>query len=164
MTENVSTARSDMLGGAGWAGFGLLILAESLRMDRFTAMGATLYTMPGLVPGILGSLLVLLGAWLGVRGYRRWRLLRGSGVETTQPLLNRRIATMLVATLVYSIGLIGRVPFMLATALFVTVFVYFFTPAEATFARRAVVAVLAGSITALVVVLVFERIFLVRLP
>ena len=164
MTENVSTARSDMLGGAGWAAFGLLIVAESLRMDRFTAMGATLYTMPGLVPGILGSLLMVLGTWLGVRGYRRWRLQRGTGADTATPLLNRRIATMLVATLVYSIGLIGRVPFMLATALFVTVFVYFFTPAEASPTRRAVVAVLAGSITALVVVLVFERIFLVRLP
>jgi len=164
MTGDVSSARSDMLGGAGWAAFGLLIVVESLRMDRFTSMGATLYTMPGLVPGILGSLLVLLGAWLGVRGYRRWRLHRGMVDAAARPLLNRRIVTMLVTTLAYSVGLIGRVPFMLATALFVSVFVYLFTPAEATPTRRAVVALLAGSITALVVVLVFERVFLVRLP
>jgi hypothetical protein len=164
MTDHVSTARADMLGGAGWAAFGTLVVAESLRMERFTSMGASLYTMPGLVPGILGGLLMLLGAGLGVRGYRRWRLQRGTGADTATPLLNRRIATTLAATLVYAIGLVGRVPFMLATALFVGVFVYVFTPVEATPTRRAVVALLAGSITALVVVLVFERIFLVRLP
>ena len=54
MSDGGNTARSDLRGGAGWAGFGLLILAESLRMDRFTAMGAELYTMPGFVPGMIG--------------------------------------------------------------------------------------------------------------
>ena len=54
MSEGGKTARSDLLGGAGWMGFGLLIVTQALRMDRFTSMGATLYTMPGFVPGIIG--------------------------------------------------------------------------------------------------------------
>ena len=53
MSEGVDSARSDLRGGAGWIGFGLLVVAESLRMDRFENMGSTLYTMPPyvLTPG-----------------------------------------------------------------------------------------------------------------
>ena len=54
MTEGGKTARSDLWGGAGWVLFGLLIVAGSLRMDRFESMGAQLYAMPGFVPGLLG--------------------------------------------------------------------------------------------------------------
>ena len=61
MSEGVNSARSDLRGGAGWIGFGLLIVGESLRMDRYTSMGATIYTMPGFVPGMIGAVLVLLG-------------------------------------------------------------------------------------------------------
>ncbi|MBA4267503.1 MAG: hypothetical protein C0453_20715, partial [Comamonadaceae bacterium] len=70
MSEGGKSARSDLWGGAGWTGFGLLILAETLRMDRFTSMGAQLYTMPGFVPGMLGGVIVLLGLVLMLRGWR----------------------------------------------------------------------------------------------
>lgn len=158
------SARADMLGGAGWAAFGLAIIIESLRMERFTAMGGTPYTMPGLVPGILGGLLVLLGASLAWRGWRQWRLHRGVRETAGRPLWNGRIAVMLATTLGYAIGLVGRAPFGPSTALFVALFVYLFAPPEASRRRRATLAVLAGLITGLIVVLVFEQVFLVRLP
>jgi hypothetical protein len=61
MSEGGQSARSDLWGGVGWAGFGLAIIAASWRMDRFESMGAQLYTMPGFVPGMLGGALLLLG-------------------------------------------------------------------------------------------------------
>ena len=98
MSEGGKTARSDLIGGAGWTGFGLLILAESLRMDRFTSMGATLYTMPGFVPGMIGSVIVLLGAVLMLRGWRRGKA-DGAQQEpdatANEPIVNRRIAITL---------------------------------------------------------------------
>ena len=121
MTEGGTTARSDLWGGAGWAGFGLLIVAASVRMERFESMGAQLYTMPGFVPGMLGGVLLLLGAVLMLRGWRR--SLRETVAEPATPLINRRIAITLALTLVYAGLLIGRAPFWLATALFVAVFV-----------------------------------------
>src|SRR3990167_4364821 len=138
MNEGPPSARSDLLGGAGWVAFGLLIIVESLRMDRFTGMGGTLYTMPGLVPGMLGALLMLLGLSLAWRGWRRWRLHRHAQSVTAQPLLNRRIVVMLATSLVYAIGLVGRAPFAASTALFVALFVYLFTPPEASPLRRGV--------------------------
>lgn len=161
MSEGGNTARSDLLGGAGWVFFGLLIVVESLRMDRFTSMGAELYTMPGFVPGMIGSVLVLLGGVLMLRGWRR----RASHPDGPgEPLLNRRIVITMALSLTYAGGLIGRAPFWLATFLFVTAFVACFTPPEASSLRRLAVAVLAGVLTAAVVTLVFEQVFLVRLP
>lgn len=172
-----------MLGGAGWMAFGAAILFEALRMDRFEQMGATLYTMPGFVPGMIGATIILLGLLLAVRGWRRQQAVAltfadagakpvdgladaaaTAEVEPTPPLLNQRTVATLVLSLTYAVLLIGRVHFVVATTLFVGAFVWFFTPPEASTQRRAAFAVLGGVITALVVYFVFQDVFLVRLP
>jgi hypothetical protein len=164
MTEGVNTARSDLWGGAGWAGFGLLIVIESLRMDRFKSMGAELYTMPGFVPGMIGGVLMLLGAILMLRGWSRRNMAVHTPDGPAEPLINRRVTVTLLLTLVYAVGLIGRLPFWLATALFVAAFVGYFAPPERPLPRRLTAAGLAGTLTALIVTLVFQYVFLVRLP
>ena len=158
--EAAPTARSDMLGGAGWMAFGAAILFEALRMDRFEQMGATLYTMPGLVPGMIGLVLMLLGGVLALRGWSR----RPAAPERGAPLLNARMLWTLALTLVYAAVLIGRVNFIVATAAFVGAFVWLFTPEDASRQRRWIFAVATGVLSALVVGFVFEDIFLVRLP
>jgi hypothetical protein len=162
MSDGGKTARSDLLGGAGWMVFGLLIVAESLRMDRFTSMGAELYTMPGFVPGMIGGVLVLLGLVLMLRGWRRSAA--GADAATPQALMNRRVAVTLGLSVLYAGGLIGRAPFWLATALFVAAFTWHFAPAEQARPKRLLAAALAGVLTAAVVTVVFQYIFLVRLP
>ncbi|MDR7094257.1 tripartite tricarboxylate transporter TctB family protein [Hydrogenophaga laconesensis] len=165
MSEGGKTARSDLIGGAGWVVFGLAIVIGSVRMERFESMGAELYTMPGFVPGMIGGLVALLGLVLMLRGWVR----RGSetpvpGAEAVEPLLNRRIVTTMLLTLVYAGLLIGRAPFWLVTALFVAAFVAIFMPPGSTPMRRAAVAMLAGVLTSAVVTLLFQQVFLVRLP
>jgi hypothetical protein len=164
MTGGGTAARSDLRGGAAWVGFGLLILIGSWRMERFESMGAQLYAMPGFVPALLGGTLVLLGLVLMLRGWaRRRHEVRAAGDELS-PLINRRIAVTLVLTLTYAVLLIGRLPFWLATALFVAGFVALFAPPEQPPARRVVVALLSGALTSAVVTWVFQFVFLVRLP
>ncbi len=165
MSEGGKTARSDLIGGAGWVVFGLVIVTGSVRMDRYESMGAELYTMPGFVPGMIGGLVALLGLVLMLRGWmRRGKDTVAVEAEPVEPLLNRRIVITMLLTLVYAGLLIGRAPFWLVTALFVAAFVAVFIPADATPVRRATVAVLAGVLTSAVVTLVFEQVFLVRLP
>ena len=164
MTEGGTTARSDLRGGAGWVGFGLLILIGSWRMERFESMGAQLYAMPGFVPALLGGALVLLGLVLMLRGWTRRRHEAANAGDAAAPLLNGRIAATLSLTLLYAAVLIGRLPFWLATALFVAAFVALYAPPEQSPARRLVVALLAGVITSAVVTWVFQFVFLVRLP
>ncbi len=66
-----ATARADFIGALAWIAFGVAIVAGSLAMDRLERFGATVHTAPGLVPGMLGSLIALLGAALLVRSLRR---------------------------------------------------------------------------------------------
>lgn len=167
MTEGGKTARSDLWGGAGWVGLGLLIVVGSLRMERFESMGAQLYTMPGFVPGMIGGLVAVLGLVLMLRGWLRHAAEASATQaepEPVEPLLNRRIVITMVLSLLYAGLLIGRAPFWLVTALFVAAFVATFAPAEQAPARRLIVSVVAGVLTSAVVTLVFEQVFLVRLP
>lgn len=150
---------SDLKGGLGWMAGGAVIFAAAWRMDRFEQMGGTLYTAPGLVPGLFGLALVLLGAALAWRGLRR----RGGGADAAEPLLNRRVLVTLALTLAYAAGAVGRLPFAPATAVFVAVFAWLYADTSRGL-RRIVIALLAGVLTATAVVLVFEDLVLVRLP
>ncbi|MBX3604657.1 MAG: tripartite tricarboxylate transporter TctB family protein [Piscinibacter sp.] len=151
------SSRSDLAGGAGWMAFGLVILVGSWRMERFESMGATVYTAPGLVPGLFGLLLVLLGALLA------WRGRHAADGAGPAPLLNGRIALTLLLTLGYALGAVGHVPFLPATAVFVGLFCALFADGGS-WLRRAAIGTTTGVLTAVAIVLVFERVFLVRLP
>lgn len=160
MSDTTPDASTDLRGGLFWIALGAAVLAASLRMDRFESMGGSLYTAPGLVPGLFGCTLLLLGLLLCWRS----RPLPGrASTAPVEPLLNRRIVGTLLLTMLYAVLLIGRIPFTLATALFVAVFTAIHSDA-ATPLRRYGIAVLAGVLTAAAVVLVFERLFFVRLP
>lgn len=168
MSDGGSTARSDVIGGAGWIVFGLAIVAAAWRMDRFESMGATLYTMPGFVPGLFGGLLILLGSALAWRGWRRRRSLAVASASVpgaaAPRVFNRRIWIVLALSLAYAAVLVGRAPFWLATFLYLTAFTWVFAPSDTGARRRALVALAAGIVTTAVVVVVFEQVFLVRLP
>jgi hypothetical protein len=202
MSEGGSSARSDLIGGAGWIFFGLAILAGAWQMERFEQMSASLYTMPGFVPGLFGALLVLLGAALALRGWRRQARERRQAMPAPMPPHGRaaaalddgaehddgaapgngatgvaagaagagarastaRVPIVLGLCLAYAAVLVGRAPFWLATVLFVTAFTWAFSPAPRGPLQRVLVAALAGVLTTVVVVLVFEQVFLVRLP
>ncbi|QHE86618.1 tripartite tricarboxylate transporter TctB family protein [Hydrogenophaga sp. BPS33] len=165
MVEEGKSPRSDLWGGAAWVVFGLLIVVGSLRMDRFESMGAQLYTMPGFVPGLIGGMVALLGLLLVLRGWlRHAKETASADSQPTGPLLNRRITITMALALVYAGLLLGRAPFSLVTALFVAAFVAVFSPPEYPPLRRAVVALVAGVLTSAVVTVVFEQLFLVRLP
>ena len=160
MSKGGEAARSDLRGGVGWMVLGLAVLAACWRMERFESMGATVYTAPGFVPAMFGFALVLLGALLAWRG---WRSRPAGGTAAAETLVNRRIGITLLLTLLYAAVLVGRVPFWLATVLFVAAFTGHFADGLPP-ARRVFTAMMAGALTTLAVVLVFERLFLVRLP
>jgi hypothetical protein len=161
-----SRHRADLVGGALWSLLGAAIVVACWRMDRFTQMGATLYTMPGLVPGIVGGVLVLLGGVLMLRAWRAHAAEVAARLvsDPLPPLVNARVLGFGGLCLAYALGLVGRVPFWLGTALFVTAAIGLFSPKDQPRARRFGLAVLIGVVTAVVIATVFERVFLVRLP
>ena len=164
------SARADLFGGFAWMAFGIAIVAGSLVMDRLEQFGATFYTAPGLVPGVLGATITVLGLLLVIRSLKTGAVagLASPWAMTAQgrsSLTRASVATAL--SLVYTLGLVGRVSFPVATALFVFAFIMVFdvsASAPSRIARRATIAAITAVATSAVVTLVFERIFLVRLP
>jgi hypothetical protein len=143
-------------------------------MDRLESQGATLYTAPGLVPGLLGAVLLVLGVVLGFRaaiaGGHRLRALRWASTPATRTVM-MRVGTFLALALIYAAGIVGRggVPFWLATFVFVTASVLVFDWAQRreagqTILRGVLFAAAIGAGTAFVVSVVFQQVFLVRLP
>ena len=62
--EQRANAASELRGGLAWTVFGIAVLALSWRMDRLEAQHINPYTVPGLLPGLLGIVMVLLGGLL----------------------------------------------------------------------------------------------------
>ena len=79
-----------------------------------------------------------------------------------------RVAAAMALILVYSLGLVGWLPFWLATAVFVTAFIvcfeYLLEAPRPSLGRTLAWALGVGLFAGIAVVLVFERGFLVRLP
>lgn len=178
--------RADLIIGIVLTLFGAVVVRESLVMPRFASIGADPVTAPGLVPGLLGGIIGLLGLLMAVRaalGLRAAASAAPSEVTATEAAVDdaapayvvesphagrNRLATMLVAGLIFAGLAVGRLPFWLATFLFVFVTVALlefqrYGRGRAVWQRLAVALVIAGG-TAWAVVYVFESIFLVRLP
>src|ERR1700710_425273 len=68
--EATAQLRSDFLSALGWMGLGIAILIGSIRMDRLENQDINPYTIPGLLPGLLGIAMTILGTLLAARSWR----------------------------------------------------------------------------------------------
>ena len=151
---------------------GLSIAMLSLAMPTFKEQKGEIYTAPGLVPGFYGLVIAALSVWLGVRAIGRRA--QGALAEPdasrgdVSGLSNLRLAFCAALCLFFVAVLIGRMPFWLASTIFVTLFIVLFewdtTRTLHEKMRGVATALVQGIITGVAVVLVFEKIFLVRLP
>lgn len=123
----VRMARYDFVSALVLIVFGLVVLVESLRMDRLENLNVNPYTVPGLVPGILGGLLMLCGLLLLVRSILRggWRLglSQSAIVDFLKDEAVKRTSLTLLLTFGFALGLFGTLPFGIAAALFIFSFI-----------------------------------------
>jgi hypothetical protein len=157
--------RADFWTGLAFALLGLAVVWASLEMPRFADRAIEPYTVPGLVPGMLGVIILVLGAALLLRAARAggWRL---GGMRPEGGPGVRRLVLALILCLGYAAGLVGRMPFWLATFLFVAAFVILLEWPQGRGRRRArlAIALVYGAAISAAVTLVFQEVFLVRLP
>jgi hypothetical protein len=164
--------RADLHDALGWIAFGVAVLVGSITMDRLERQHINPYTIPGLLPGLLGIAMILLGTVLGLRSWRRgaFRLPKEPpsqhGAEE-----RRRIGVVIALCVGYGAVLIGHgLPFWLASAIYVTGSIMVLQrmsgdPHERRLnARGAAKAVVIGLSAALITHVVFQELFLVRLP
>jgi hypothetical protein len=164
--------KSDLFDGIGWIALGVAILIGSLLMDRLERQNINPYTIPGLLPGLLGLMMILLGGILALRSWRRGALQLPVPARTADDReVRRRIWIVIALCLGYSVVLVGHgLPFWLASAIYVTVSILIIQrlsrdPEERRLTPRALTkALVIGVASGLITSLVFERLFLVRMP
>lgn len=164
--------RSDLRQGLGWMVLGTAILIGSITMDRLERQDVNPYTVPGLLPGLLGIAMILLGGVLALRSWQRGAL-QAARQPTTDYERETRRRTAIVVTLctVYGVVLVGHgLPFWLASWLYVTGSILVIErlshdPLQRRWTTQGVLqAVTIGLGAALVTHAVFQELFLVRLP
>lgn len=149
--------------------FSVAVLALAWRMPTYADQGGQIYTAPGLVPSVYGVVIGILSVWLGARAIRRMADPNvAAAADADDGNSNARLALAAALGLFFVVGLIGRTPFWLATSIFVTSFVLAFEWRRdlsiARWTKQVAIALAIGVGTGVLVTLVFERVFLVRLP
>jgi hypothetical protein len=140
--------------GAGfvWGGF---------TMDRLEMRQIHPASIPGLVPMILGAALMVCAVllFLGARGASRGPAETGGSW--------RDLGTAAAWSVFYAVALVGKLPFLLATGIYVAGFVWWFrrdADGKGGPVGRAATALAFGAAVSVAVSALFRYGFLVRLP
>ena len=162
---------TELLGSLGWMALGLAVLVGSLMMDRLESQNINPYTVPGLLPGLLGSLMFLLGGMLAVRSWRHGGAHRSPDAPRVSRAEHLRIALVVSLCVAFDVVLVGHgLPFWIAAWIFVSgsILVLQHSMRRAAGVRldaRTVLKALAIGLGAgLAITGVFQQLFLVRLP
>lgn len=163
------TRRADIGFGFGWLAFGAAVLAASWRMDRLESLHINPWSAPGLMPGLLGALMMLFGAVLGVRSLGQGALRARD--EPAPASSAKRVVLALALCGGYAAGLLGHGwPFWLTSTAFLFAAILVFRVLDhdaesATSPRRLALSTAAIALAAaLFISLLFQEVFLVRLP
>src|ERR1700726_4956277 len=169
--EAIGSLRSDFLSAIGWMGLGIAILIGSVTMDRLEKQGINPYTIPGLLPGLLGIAMTILGALLAARSWRPRLFASTANPAPADRAEHKRLLLVLGLCLGFGVGLVGHgLPFWLAAAIFVTAAILSLQyqsrkcTSETSSLRMLLKAAAIGLGAGLIITLVFQEIFLVHLP
>ncbi|MEO6744871.1 MAG: hypothetical protein ABIS28_16670 [Caldimonas sp.] len=169
--EARAVAASELRGGLAWTVFGVAVLALSLRMDRLEAQHINPYTVPGLLPGLLGIVTILLGGLMTWRSWRRGGRFIGGPRLAMDSVALRRLALVVGLIVAYTVVLLGHgLPFWAGATIYVTASIILLqAPQRAAEGRglslrEAAIALAIGLASGWIITWIFQDAFLVRLP
>lgn len=171
------TLSADRIGGLIWIVFGAAVVYGSWTMDRLQSLGIPPSTAPGVVPGLLGIGIIIFGFILLVRREASiapaFPESEAAPAEAAAPAADdfhwKRAALSAFLCLAYGGALLGSgIPYWLLTAAFLFLHLVLLDESADVPARfnprRAITAAILAPAFALAVSLIFQYIFLVRLP
>jgi hypothetical protein len=170
--EERNMPRADFITSIGLIAFGIAVLVLSIQMPRFEDQGVNRFSVPGIVPGFLGSIIAVLGLVLFVRSIIRkgYRLgLDGAAVSRFfKAEMTKRFALTILVSVAYGWGLIGRINYEIATAIYIFAFIVIFDVkwrrGIKTQWKKILIAFVIAVLVGGVVGTTFRRLFLVNLP
>jgi putative tricarboxylic transport membrane protein len=170
--EDRNMPKADFLASITLIAFGVWVTVHAFNMPRFKKFGADPFSVPGIVPGILGTIITVLSLLVFIRSIRRkgYRLGLNAAVfkNTIQnPSFRRMLVTCLVCV-TYGLGMVGYINYYLATFLYVFAFLILFQVdfSENIFIQRKTIigSFVQAVLISGVVGAVFRYLFLVDLP
>ena len=170
--EDRNMPKADFVTGIILIAFGVWIVVHAIHMPRFKEFGANPFSVPGIVPGILGTIITVLSLIVFIRSIRKkgYRLgINGTVVKKTlqNPSFKRMMATCLICV-VYGLGMVGIIDYYLATFLYVFMFLVLFQLDRSKpilVQHKMIIGALTQSVlVAGAVGVVFRYLFLVDLP
>lgn len=145
---------------------GLIVFIISIRMPTFKELGANPYSAPGIVPGILGVILLFMSAILFIRSVIRIR--KGYKIRLSSQGLklffkNNSIQRFIIALFlsVFYVILLGKINYFLLTGIYIFLFIWSF---ELKTKKTLFFALLEAVLIAACISYVFRYLFLVTLP
>jgi hypothetical protein len=172
-----SWATPDHIGGLIWLVFGAAVFYGSWTMDRLESQNINPVTAPGIVPGLIGLGIIAFALVLLLRrdGFRAADGEGGHLIEVhaeeaaSHPPNWRRLGLSWILCIGFAGLLLGRgLPFWLLAGAFVFLHILLLDDpermAERPLARRVAFAAVIAACTSAVVTVVFQKVFLVRLP
>lgn len=174
----LDSARSDKAASVIFAGLGIAMGVGGFTMDRLEIRHIHPASIPGLVPMFLGVLLLILAVMMFLKaraqtdGTATWKREEATSDEDWSGEMTFTATHRLLLTaglcIVFAFGLVGRMPFFAASALFIFSFATIFTwpAAGPRFAkiRSLLIAATVAIVAAAAISSLFRYGFLVRLP
>ena len=152
--------------------FSITVIVLSYTMPRLERRGIDPFSAPGVVPGLIGGVLLCLALILFIRSVRNggYRLFTrdeaGAAVRAKGAWL--RVGLTLLLSVIYAIGFLGNIHYSLATFVYIFSFICLFEyqPGTGLSNQKGMVlhALLQAVIGSVLITLVFQKLFLVDLP
>ncbi|MBK9134241.1 MAG: tripartite tricarboxylate transporter TctB family protein [Betaproteobacteria bacterium] len=158
---------------AFWAGLGATVFVAGWRMDRLGHQGISPWSAPGLLPAVVGALMVIFALVLAAQTWREGAApaddgADAAGTDTAQPSWRGSALAAALCLLFAGVSLGRGWPFRVEAAVFIVVFTALFRWREWRAAGRVVRGLVQTMLIAVAasvaIAWLFESVFLVRLP
>jgi hypothetical protein len=156
-----------LLDAGVFAALGSVIAVASWRMDRLADRGVAAWSAPGLTPGVVGLLMIVLAAVLAWRA-RRLSDTAADAAPAAPGWARRTLAAVVLCVLFAGVALGHGLPFAVEGAAFIFIFATLFSwrewRAESRIGRGLAQTLAVAVLAAAFIAWLFESVFLVRLP
>lgn len=151
--------------------FSLSIIISSYTMPRLERRGIDPFSAPGVVPGMVGLILLCLALILFFRSIRNggYRIFKNeSNADITHRGAAKRVILTLIISLIYAIGFLGRFNYLVSTLGYIFCFICLFEyQSGQPFLKQKkmfYLAMIQAVIASVLVTSIFQYLFLVDLP
>ena len=153
--------------------FSISVIVMSYTMPRLERRNIDPFSAPGVVPGMIGIVLLLLALILFFRSVKRGghRIFHKQSNQADEGHLQgaaTRVLFTLFISLVYAIGFLGRFDYSIITALYIFTFIclFEFKAGVGLWAQKRMIlfAIIQAVVASVLITMVFQKLFLVDLP